>query len=167
MSEAAKVRDLPNVMKYITGRVADIGAGHDPITPDCIAFDGRDLSTITVPGEIFITDAHGMFDTIFSSHFLEHVPNPINYIYNWHRHLNVGGHVVLYLPEKSYYNNHDNPEHMFNWSFDDFMFWIRRSVCGDGKDFKGNQVPALFSVIDSGLDVGYDKYSFYVILRKL
>jgi hypothetical protein len=79
----------------------------------------------------------------------------------------VGGHLVLYLPEKKYYDNYDNKEHMFNWSYEDFLFWFERSFCGVGKDYKGKYLPKLFQLVESGLDVGEDKYSFYLIARKL
>lgn len=166
-SEAAKVRDMPHVMQYITGRTADMGAGHDKIKPEAKGYDGRNLPGIDeVQNQLFIWVANS-YDTVFSSHFLEHVPNPYEYIKNWHNGLVVGGHLVLYLPDGRYYNNQDNPEHMIDMKYDDFMFWFRRSFCGEGKDFKGNHFPKLFELVDSGMDVGEDRYSFYVIARKV
>lgn len=165
-SEAAKVRDMPHVMKYITGRIADVGAGHDKITPDAVAFDGRAMNDNNVRSELMFELGDGDFDTIFSSHFLEHITDPYRYIRNWVEFIKPSGHLVLYLPQKDAYNSHENLEHMFNWSYDDFMFWFQRAFCGEGKDFRGNHLPKLFEIVDSGLDIEEDRYSFYVICRK-
>lgn len=165
-SEAAKVRDLPNVMKYITGRIADVGAGADKITPDAIAFDGRSLEGVDVAGEDCLLDGR-WFDTIFSSHFLEHIVDPSTYFYDWLDHLETGGHVVLYLPQKGAYDSWQNEEHMWNWDHQDFVFWVRRSFCGEGKNYKGEYLPKMFELVDHALDLGEDRYSFYVILKKV
>ena len=166
MSESAKVQDMPNIMRYITGRVADIGAGGNKITADAVAYDGRVLPGVDyVQDGLYITGA--VFDTIFSSHFLEHVINPGDYIINWYTHLEAGGHLILYLPEKEYYNSHNNPEHMFDWSYDDFMFFFKRGFCGEGKNYKGETLLKMFEVIEAGKDIGHDRYSFYLIARKV
>lgn len=170
MSEAAKVRELPQVMKYITGRIADVGCGHDKITPEAIGFDGRAIEGVNVigPGNTLkYLGANMEFDTIFSSHFLEHVPDPYSYISQWYNHLISGGHLVLYLPQKDAYNSHQNLEHMFNWSFDDFIFWFRRVFCGEGKDYIGRHNQKKFEIIDCDLDIGDDRYSFYIVARKI
>lgn len=167
-SEAAKVRDMPNVMKYITGRVADVGAGHDKITPDAVAFDGRQLDGVNVVLEGCMLD-NTFYDTIFSSHFLEHTPSPFEYIMDWYYHLDPvkKGHIVIYMPEKSHYNSTENLEHLWNWSYEDFIFWFKRTFCGEGKNYRGEHIPKLFELVDSGLDVGDDRYSFYVIAKKV
>jgi trans-aconitate methyltransferase len=166
MSEAAKVRDMPEVMKYITGLVADVGCGTDKITWDAIGYDGRQL-----PGVDFNTPMcwlQPMFvDTVFSSHFLEHIPSPFDYIMNWHENLKLGGHIVVYLPDGRYYNNHENMEHLVDMNYDQFLFWFRRVFCGEGKDFRGNNLPKLFELVLHKLDVGDDRYSFVIVARKI
>jgi len=174
-SEAAKVRDMPHVMKYVVGKIADLGCGPDKITPDSIGFDGRDLEGVTVKMElnssdsffIFAQEHEEAFDTVFSSHFLEHLPNQFGSIVDWSSLLKSGGHMVLYLPDGRHYNNKENPEHMIDMNYDDFMFWFKRSFCGEGKDFKGNHLPKLFELVESGMDVGEDRYSFFVVSRKV
>jgi hypothetical protein len=104
---------------------------------------------------------------VFSSHFLEHIPNQHRAITAWTSLLNSGGHLVLYLPDGNYYDNRNNPEHMIDMKHDDFVFWFKRCFCGEGKDFKGNYLPKIYDLIDSSLDVGKDRYSFYVIARKV
>lgn len=173
-SEAAKVKDMPNIMQYVTGRIIDIGCGNEKISDDAYGIDGRDL-----PGVNFITDdvltlsdqlegcKHMPFDTVFSSHFLEHIAADYAALKDWSKLLRVGGHIILYLPDGRHYNNSENPEHMRDINYDQFMFWFRRAFCGEGKDFKGNNVPKIFELVDSGMDVGPDRYSFYCIARKV
>jgi SAM-dependent methyltransferase len=166
-SEAAKVRDM-SIMKYVQGRVADVGAGGDKITPDSYAVDGRALPGVdSVRDGLMLRDEDGMFDTVFSSHFLEHVNNPYEYILNWYKHLRFYGHIILYMPQKDAYKSEDNPEHLFNWSYDDFMFFFRRNFCGEGKNYKGENLRTLFEVIESGVDIGQDRYSFYIVAKKV
>lgn len=170
-SEAAKVRDMPNVMKYITGKILDLGCGPDKITPLAKGLDGRPLPgvdfVISDPITCIANDVGDDYDTVFSSHFLEHLRDQFGALAEWRICLKDGGHLVLYLPDGRHYNNQENPEHMIDMRYDDFMFWFKRSFCGEGKDFKGNNFPKLFELVDSGMDVGPDRYSFYVIARKV
>lgn len=174
-SEADKVRDMPNVMQYVIGRIADIGCGHDKITPDAFGIDGRALEGVN-----YVTDApislyeqlsdscsEWPFNTVFSSHFLEHIANQYGAIMDWRGILNEGGHLVLYLPDGRHYNNQENPEHMIDMNYDQFIFWFKRSFCGEGKDFRGNHFNKMFELVDSGMDVGEHRYSFYVIAMKV
>jgi hypothetical protein len=178
MSEAAKVRDLPEVMKYITGEVLDVACGGDKIIPSAIGFDGRALPGVDIIGNHgdiwekirhFRKDNHffDVFDTIFSSHFLEHCSDQYGTINQWMMMVKKGGNLILYLPDGDHYDNKANPEHMVDMKYEPFMFWIRRAFCGEGKDFKGDNMPKFFDLVDHALDIGPDRYSFYVILRKV
>ena len=166
-SETAKVKDRPEWMKYIQGRVADVGAGGDSITPDAYCVDGRQMDGNIVRHDLYLNSDDGTFHTIFSSHFLEHVPTPFEYIKNWSNHLIPGGHLFVYKPQKDAFNRNENPEHCLAWCYEDFMFFFRRNFCGEGKDYKGNHYPTYFQVVDSGLDIGVDRYSFFVIARRV
>lgn len=168
-SESAKVRDMPNVMKYVVGKVADMGCGPDKITPDAVGFDGRNLDGVDIVDDDLINIPKNdlTYDTVFSSHFLEHLPDQYGAVSSWHQRLKRGGHLVLYLPDGRHYDNKENLEHMVDMRYDDFMFWFKRSFCGEGKDFRGNYLNKMFELVDSGMDVGEDRYSFYVIARKV
>lgn len=169
-SEAAKVRDLPHVMQYIIGRVADVGCGTDKITPDAVGFDGRPVDGVDEQRDGLLHLGHGAiqsYDTIFSSHFLEHVNDPYHYITQWATFLNPGGHLVLCMPDKAHYNSKENLEHLYDWSHDDFVFFVKRCFCGEGKNYKGDHLPKVFEFITSGMDLRENCYSFYVILQKL
>lgn len=173
MSEAAKVRELENVMKYVKGKVIDLGCGGDRIAPDAFGVDGRSFE-----GVGYVTDdpydlesqiawRFGKADVVFSSHFLEHLRDQWGAIVEWRKLLKETGYLILYLPDGRYYNNKENEEHMIDMNYDQFILWFRRSFCGEGKNFKGEYLPKLFDVVESGMDVGEDKYSFFVVARKV
>jgi SAM-dependent methyltransferase len=176
MSEAAKVKDMPQVMKYITGKVLDIGCADAKITPEAFGVDGRAFPGVDYVCENIEILSHYEcwpdvlprgFDVIFSSHLLEHLADPWGFIHGWSKRLVSGGHFVLYLPQKGAYDSHQNEEHLWNWQYEDFMFWFRRTFCGEGKDFKGEHLPKMFELVDHALDIGEDRYSFYLIAKKL
>lgn len=169
-SEADKVRDLPDVMKYITGSIIDIGAGHDKITTGAIGVDGRHMEGINLVTDdpYSLEDAISMrFDTVFSSHFLEHLSDQYRAIKSWSLLLVPGGHLVLYLPDGDHYNNKENLEHVVDMKYDPFIFWIKRAFCGEGKDFRGDHLPKIFDLVDSGMDLRENCYSFYCVLKKI
>lgn len=174
-SEAAKVRDLPQVMQYVQGRILDIACGNEKITPQATGVDGRALPGVDIVTDDLVTlwdtqrygDQACEYDTIFSSHFLEHIEDPAYMIHCWSNCLKSGGHLVLYLPDKSLYDSHQNPEHMMNWSYEDFIFFFKRVFCGEGKNFKGEHLEKKYELLEHGIDKGEDKYSFYLAARKV
>lgn len=178
-SEADKVRTLPHVMQYVQGSILDIGCGDDKITPDAIGVDGRDLPGVDViskhagdfaiQGDLMLKFGEDVpyFDTVFSSHFLEHIPDQYQAIEVWRTLIADGGHLVLYLPDGNHYNNKENQEHVIDMKYEDFLFWFRRSFCGEGKDFRDEHLPKYFNLVDHGLDVGHDRYSFYIVAQKV
>lgn len=171
-SETAKVREMPHVMQHIRGRVLDYGCGGDKINSKAIGLDGRDMPGVNLicadledPTEEIARVLIHSFDTVYSSHFLEHCREPFNVVSMWYQFLMPGGTLVLYLPDGRHYSNEGNPEHMQDINHDNFMFWFRRNFCGEGKNYKGEHVAKFFELIDHGMDVGDDRYSFYLIAR--
>lgn len=60
------------------------------------------------------------FDYVFSSHVLEHHPNPKEMISNMHRKLKKGSDLILVIPfEKHTYSDFDLDlnQHLFSWNF--------------------------------------------------
>ena len=174
-SESEKVHTLPNVMKYITGRILDIGCADHKILPQAIGVDGRPLAGVDIVtsdlGTLWDTQQYGSecqtYDTVFSSHLLEHVEEPFWMLHCWKHCMKKGGHLVLYLPEKSHYDNYQNPEHLWNWSYEDFLFSFKRQMCGEGKNFEGEHLEPAFKLIECGEHYGPDLYSFYIVAEKL
>lgn len=169
-SESAKVRDLPNVMQYITGKVLDLGCGTDKIIPTAIGVDGRELDGVDVitDNPYHLANRTGVdYDTVFSSHFLEHLQDDYEALLEWISLLKPGGHLVLYLPDGRKYDNKENLEHMRDYRYPDFIFWFKRAFCGEGKDFRGEHLRTQVVLVESGEHFGEDLYSFYVVARKV
>lgn len=103
--------------RYITGpNVLDIGFrggtgdGAEPITPTAIGvdidypgYDGRTLPFAT-----------GSQDTVFASHCLEHIPEHIKAIQEWHRVVKVGGHIIIAVPHAHLYERRYRPPSKWN-----------------------------------------------------
>lgn len=172
MSEAAKVKEMPHVMKYISGKILDYGCGGDKITPEAIGLDGRAMEGVDYvvpdlenPSPSVVRQLMESFDTIFSSHFLEHTLEPYQMVMTWYQFLTPMGRLVLYLPDGRYYSHKNNPEHMQDMNYDNFLFWFKRNFCGEGKDYRGEHRTKYFELLDYGMDVGEDRYSFYIVAR--
>lgn len=91
--------------KYITGKVIDIGVGRidthdgaDPVTPDCDTWDkdnGDAHDMAGVPNETY--------DTVYCSHLIEHLEDPLNAIRHWWSILKPGGHMIIVAPDQDAY----------------------------------------------------------------
>lgn len=172
MGEEIKIK--PVIEKYLTGSILDIGCGDSKITPEAYGIDGRNL-----PGVDFVVDGlynlfiplrhlENRFDCVFSSHCLEHLPDSFRAIKEWSFFCNNGGYFILYLPDGRYYNNYENPEHFHNTEYESFIFWFKQTFCGGAKNFKGEQyAKPIFELLESGMDIGENKYSFYLVAKKL
>jgi SAM-dependent methyltransferase len=98
--------------RFITGpRVLDIGfvgqlglsalpifEGAIGVDLDYPGYDGRILP--------FETDSQ---DAVFSSHCLEHIPDHIKAIQEWHRVTKVGGHIITLVPHAFLYERRKRP----------------------------------------------------------
>ena len=168
MSETSKIR--PKVSQYIQGIIYDIGCGDDKISPDAIGVDGRsvfDGGIIQDGLTDFPAHLHGTADVVYSSHVLEHMENDYCAITSWAELLKPGGYLILYLPDGRHYNNYENLEHMRDYQYEQFMMFFRRAFCGEGKNFRGEFLPKTFNMIEDGLDLGPDRYSFYLVAKKI
>lgn len=171
MSEAEKIKPL--IEKYLNGKsVLDIGCADHKVVPHAIGVDGRAMPGVDVVtdglSDLSLSSKAGMgYDTVFSSHLLEHLEDPAYMIHCWRECLKIGGHLILYLPDKGFYDSSQNPEHLFDWEYKDFMFFFNRVFCGEGKNFKGEHIYKLFEVVESGVHHGDDLYSFYLIAKRV
>ncbi len=98
----------------------DIGAGPDPLYDK--AFRQWDL----VYGDGDATLMEGVPDnsyyTVYASHVLEHLYNPITAIRNWYRILSPGGHLIILVPHRDLYEKKKDLPSWFN--ADHKSFWL-------------------------------------------
>jgi SAM-dependent methyltransferase len=102
LDEASKTRRLRGPefeRKYLSGKVIDIGAGKDPVCSWAEVFDVADGDAN------FITRyrAPGTYDTVHSSHCLEHMFKPDEAIREWWSLVKPGGYLVVVVPHEDLY----------------------------------------------------------------
>ena len=111
----------------LRGRVLDIGAGADPVTPDAIAFDlaQGDANRIT-------TFEAGSFDCVYSSHCLEHMHEPVATLANWWSLVKPGGVLFVIVPDEDLYEqgrfpSRFNDDHKHTFTLSKKRSWSPRS----------------------------------------
>lgn len=97
----------------------DIGCGIDPINDtfykwDSIYGDGDVTFMDGVPDE--------SFHTVYCSHVLEHLQDPVEAVKNWWRILKPGGHLIICVPHRDLYEQ--KKELPSNWNSDHKWFWL-------------------------------------------
>lgn len=125
MHEASKAvaryqHDAEYARRFIVGDVLDIGAGNDPIIRWAEFFplvkklrpwDVQDGDAQKLPGI-----AAESYNTVFSSHCLEHMVDPFAALRRWWEVLKPGGHAVIIVPDEDLYEQGvwpsvHNPDH--------------------------------------------------------
>ena len=102
MDEASKTLEFyPELLNAILdkGRILDIGAGIDPVRKDAVVFDKAQGDAQEIQN-FFDKES---FETVFSSHCLEHMVNPRAAIENWFSLVKPGGHLVTIVPDEDLY----------------------------------------------------------------
>jgi SAM-dependent methyltransferase len=102
MKESAKsrrVRGAEFYNRYFTGRTIDIGCGLDPVTPDAEPFDVQhgDANRIL---EYRLPES---YDTVYSSHCLEHMRDVPAALAGWWALVKPGGVLVVVVPDEDLY----------------------------------------------------------------
>lgn len=161
--EALKVRW--DIVPFTRGRVLDLGCS---IVSPFVHFTGVDLNApaqangrrrpdiqadCSAPMPIF---GDGSWDSVFSSHLLEHIEDYKAALKEWWRIVRIGGYLVLYLPHKDLYPNvgdvNGNSEHKHDFVPDDILSAM--------KEFGG------FDFIENQVRSEGDEYSFFQVYRK-
>lgn len=116
--------------KYIKPPIIDIGCAGDMKSgkPDVIDITARMYDKVFGDG-----DAQTMQDipdesfmTVYASHILEHLPNPIEAIRNWFRILKPGGYLIIDVPSMVLY---EKQSHLpSRWNGDHKTFWLLNAV---------------------------------------
>ena len=128
MNEAGKIKSV--VEPYVQGFGVDIGCGEHKIGDNAIGIDCRNLPCVTIKRELKDLKLFGdnQFDFVFSSHFLEHVPNSEYMLKEMIRILKKGGYLTLFLPDAKKYTE-NNPEHYKLWTRSRFKKIISKYTC--------------------------------------
>jgi SAM-dependent methyltransferase len=140
-NEAAKCRF--DVRPYVGEHGLDIGCGPQKLFPQLIGIDNlKDTGLFGIPmkPDFVVKDAcrlpfkDGTYDTVFSSHTLEHIEDTRAALTEWWRLLVPGGHLILYLPHKDFYPNIGqpgaNPDHKHDFAPEDIVV-IMRDIAPD------------------------------------
>lgn len=111
MDEASKTLSLYSTLliPLLQGKILDIGAGVDPITKDAVIFDKGQ-------GDAQELDRYfpsGSFDTVFSSHCLEHMVKPREALQAWFSLVKPGGFLITIVPDEDLYEQGHFPS-IFN-----------------------------------------------------
>jgi ADP-heptose:LPS heptosyltransferase/predicted SAM-dependent methyltransferase len=165
-NEAAKVRF--EVIPYLGPTCIDIGCGPNKVFEHFLGVDSqKDTALFGVDMKPDIVGdccklslfADGAFDTVFSSHTLEHIEDYRAALAEWWRLVALGGHLVLYLPHRDLYPRigqpGGNPDHKHDFLPQDIVEAMRELAVCDGFDLRENQVR------DAGRE-----YSFFQVYRK-
>lgn len=115
MDESKKTNRLRGpefATRYLSGRVIDIGAGRDLV---CEWAEGFDVEHGDA-NQILHYRATETYDTVHSSHCLEHMTQPVDALNQWWQLVKPGGHLVLVVPDEDLYEqgfwpsrfNHDH-----------------------------------------------------------
>jgi predicted RNA methylase len=181
MTEASKI--LPRIIDLLREKtVLDLGCGDEKVVPWAVGVDDGsewekdkvqpDVNACIGPNwnlrnperslqfALLKKGIPGTRDVVFSSHALEHIPKPIRDTLNyWLSFVNQNGHLILYLPDERHYvydhanRKARNPAHYHYLTPETFQWHL-------------DQIPNI-RVEQFEPDIGDDRYSFLVVIRKL
>lgn len=97
----------------------DIGCGDDPL---CETFRQWDISKGDGDATLMEGVADESYCTVYASHVLEHLNDPITALQNWYRILKPGGHLIICVPHRDLYER--KKELPSNWNGDHKTFWL-------------------------------------------
>lgn len=116
-SKSKSVRKNNFLEKYLNGSILDIGAGNDPISMSADAFDLEQGDANHIKDYI---PKNKKYDTVYSSHTLEHLDDPKKVIFDWFSLINPGGHLIIIVPDEDLYEQNIWPSYFSDehkWSF--------------------------------------------------
>ncbi len=122
------------VAPFLRGRGLDLGAGVFKVLPHVISVDNGNHALFghTIKPDVFVESAEKLdmfaaqsMDFVFSSHLLEHIKDFKAALKEWWRVVKQDGHLILYLPHKSFYPNIGqpgaNPTHVHDFMPEDIV----------------------------------------------
>ena len=111
-SKTNKFRPPHFASTYLSGRVLDIGAGPDLVCLHALAFD-QEHGDANKIDEYFEA---GSFETVHTSHSLEHMRDPVQALHRWWSLVKPGGFLIVVVPDEYLYEQNIwpsffSPEH--------------------------------------------------------
>jgi len=94
---------------YLAGNVIDIGAGADPVVPHAEIFDQHQGDA----NHILKYRTSKQYDTVHSSHCLEHMYKPREALKDWWELVKPGGYMITIVPHEDLYEQFHWPS-IFN-----------------------------------------------------
>jgi len=161
--EVGKVRHI--LARYTRGRCLDLGAGPWPIWPNALTVDDMDEWKAApdwrpdIVGDVrdLSLFADRSFDSVFSSHVLEHIEDTEKTLREWWRVVKVGGHLTLYLPHRDHYPRMGQPgsnnDHKHDFAPEDIVEIMAK-------------MPGGWDLVENQTRTGGREYSFLVIFQK-
>ena len=120
-----------------------------------------------------------MFDYVYSSHTIEHMPNPLGALKNWAARVKKGGYLIIYLPHRDLFEKKKELPSQWNSGHTTFFMpektekpytlGVREIINDNLKDFK----IVYLKVCDEGYhSLGPNKhsegeYSIEVVAKKI
>jgi SAM-dependent methyltransferase len=163
---ALRLLERLGLKHVLDGDVLDMGCGPEAVLPRATGvnrhgvFPVKDLDCDPLSTDLAEHFKTRQFDTVFSSHALEHMYSPVGVTLDfWLRFVKPGGYMVLYLPDEKYYQFHANPmirnpEHLHYLTMDTFE-WRAGQLNG-----------ATLEHLIPDVDTRHGRYSFLAIVRK-
>ncbi|MDP3514176.1 MAG: methyltransferase domain-containing protein [Sulfuritalea sp.] len=102
MRESSKtnaVRGKDFFDRYLSGKVIDIGCAEDPVCPAAERFDIADGDA----NDIAAFRPQLAYDTVYSSHCLEHMHDVRSALRGWWALVKAGGHMIVVVPHEDLY----------------------------------------------------------------
>jgi len=131
LDEASKTMALyPKLLtSFLQGRILDIGAGSDPVTKNSEVFDKAQGDA----QEVLLHFPKESFDTVFSSHCLEHMVDPLDAINSWYSLVKPEGHLIVIVPDEDFYEQGHFPsifnlDHKATFTIAKSKSWSPKSV---------------------------------------
>lgn len=164
-AESMKVRY--DLVPYARGRGIDIGCGEHKVFRSFLGVDSckdNRLFGARIQPDMVVETAEQLgvfadrsFDCVFSSHTLEHIEDWRAALAEWWRITAVGGHLILYLPDRDLYPRIGepgaNPDHNHDFAPEDIVGQMRAAH------------PGWDLLVRERRDQGHE-YSFLLVFRR-
>lgn len=141
---------------FVKEPIIDIGVGRidtydgaDPLTPDCDTWDKDNGNAELMEG---VKD--NSYKTVYTSHLIEHLNDPITAIRNWYRITKKGGYLIICAPDRDSYER--KKELPSKWNADHKFFLT----------LDKSEPPNTFSLIGLIKDALGEKNSFAIIEQR-